>query len=352
MAILSSSPNDVTLKFHDVFLTYDQLPEPPADDWLIDGLIQAQSLVVLYGPPGRGKTFLAINAALCVATGTPCLGKSVKQGTVFFVAAEDGARTKRRVDGWLQDRGLTPPANAFYSLAAPNLFDPQIVAKFCDNVQKASDKTGAPGLIVIDNLARCMAALGASDSETGVTGQIMARIDDIKAKTGAAVLLLHHTNKQDEVERGSTTIRATADCMIMADGTTMKCTKQRSEEAFAPLGYTLRRIVFPDGKTTCVPIAEANTVKARTTTQQLILDALKDSPAGKKFSDLLRDTELKKSTFADALHVLREQHTISFSDGLYFLSKPSLTNEVGRSVEPPKGGSPTDLPSVVVSVKN
>ena len=40
-------------------------------DWLIDGYLEANSLVVLYGPSGSTKTFLALHMGLSIATGRP-----------------------------------------------------------------------------------------------------------------------------------------------------------------------------------------------------------------------------------------------------------------------------------------
>jgi len=346
----SKAPSQTVLPpNHDEFLTYSQLPEPPADEWLIDGILQAQSFAVLYGPAGCGKTFLSLGMGLSVATGTPWLGRQAKRGTVFYIAAEDAARTKRRVDGWLHDRNLPPPTNMFYRLSAPDFTNEEAMKTFCDNVKRASDEQGAAALIIVDNLGRVMALLGAGDSETGITGKVMDCLDKVKTKTGSGIILDHHTNKMGEAERGSTTIRAVPDCMLFAKNGVLRCTKQRSEAEFAPVGFALRRVVLPDGHSTCVPeLVGTSSDKEWTANQQLILGALKDCPSGKKFSVLWKNTGLAKATFADVLKGLSkgEKSEISFSDGLYSLRPKALDGE-GRSGKPPLGGFPTDRPTVV-----
>ncbi|MCB0862617.1 MAG: AAA family ATPase [Solirubrobacterales bacterium] len=47
--------------------------EPP--EYLVDGHLVARSSNVLYGQPGAGKSFLALDWALCVATGTDWIAR-------------------------------------------------------------------------------------------------------------------------------------------------------------------------------------------------------------------------------------------------------------------------------------
>jgi len=42
-------------------------------------------LVVLYGDPAAGKSFLALDWGLSVATGVPSLGHEVKKGEVVYI---------------------------------------------------------------------------------------------------------------------------------------------------------------------------------------------------------------------------------------------------------------------------
>ena len=52
--------------------------EPPA--FLIDSLLPAGGLSVLFGPSGVGKSFLALDWALCVSTGLAWYGQETKPG--------------------------------------------------------------------------------------------------------------------------------------------------------------------------------------------------------------------------------------------------------------------------------
>ena len=72
-----------------------QLPEPR---WAVNGIIP-EGLSLLAGKPKLGKSWLALNIALAVATGGTALGSiHVEQGDVLYLALED---TKKRLQGRL-----------------------------------------------------------------------------------------------------------------------------------------------------------------------------------------------------------------------------------------------------------
>src|SRR4051812_37793236 len=69
-------------------ISVGELLELPPPEWLIEGVIESSALGVLYGPPGCGKSFAALDWALSVATGKAWHGREVRQGAVVYVAGE------------------------------------------------------------------------------------------------------------------------------------------------------------------------------------------------------------------------------------------------------------------------
>jgi hypothetical protein len=57
---------------------------------LIKGMLDEDALSVIYGPPKKGKTFIALSIGDAVAAGDPWAGRKTRQGFVMYIAAEGG----------------------------------------------------------------------------------------------------------------------------------------------------------------------------------------------------------------------------------------------------------------------
>ena len=76
--------------------------------WLVEGLWETEGVGILGGAPKSCKSWLALDLAFSVATGTRALGKyEVKTpGPVLIFAAEDQpARVRSRLEGLAAHRG-------------------------------------------------------------------------------------------------------------------------------------------------------------------------------------------------------------------------------------------------------
>ncbi len=68
-------------------LTDVQLATLPEQPPLIEGLFARGALVSLVGVRGSYKSFIALDWSLCIATGTPWLGRAVHRGASLYVCA-------------------------------------------------------------------------------------------------------------------------------------------------------------------------------------------------------------------------------------------------------------------------
>src|SRR3954454_6685899 len=80
------------------------MPEP---EWLVYEILPRDGVGELCGPPGTYKSFLALDLALSVATGTDWTGREVKQGSVVYIAGEGASGYKSRVPSWKRAKGVT-----------------------------------------------------------------------------------------------------------------------------------------------------------------------------------------------------------------------------------------------------
>ncbi len=184
----------------------------PSPDWLVQDLIQENTIAMLAGPGGLGKSFLALAIARALACGAPFFGKKTKQGKTLYVAAEGVSAFGDRVKAWNEaHNSLTVPADAIaYVKQGVNLKDPQSVEKLAETVA-----TGDYSLVILDTLSQ----LGYLDNENNnaevaLTFRAIKSIRD--AREGTSILVLDHTPVGGGKVRGATSKRDNSDTVIMA----------------------------------------------------------------------------------------------------------------------------------------
>ena len=62
-----------------------------SDDTIVDDLLTAGTMSVVYGDAGTRKTFFVLDLSLHVATGHSWRGRRVCQGYVLYIATRDSA---------------------------------------------------------------------------------------------------------------------------------------------------------------------------------------------------------------------------------------------------------------------
>lgn len=198
--------------------TEAELSALPPPVWLLEGLIPENSLIVVYGPPGCGKSFLALDWAMRVATHDAWLGHASRWGPVVYVAAEGGSGLAQRLAAYRDARAVTKPGKVWFVREVVNLLDAAAVADLLTSYT-ALETHLRPALFVFDTLARCIP--GGDENSAQDVGRAIAATDYIRRETDASVLVLHHTGKNGLSERGSSALRGAADVMFSlkdADG--------------------------------------------------------------------------------------------------------------------------------------
>jgi hypothetical protein len=210
-------------------------PEP-----LIDGWLNRNSLAMLYGPSGVGKTHVAIDLAMHVgSTRRWWNANDVVTGQVLYVIAEGASGVGLRTDAWEQHHGDTT-ADIWWLPEAVSLFDAQWADALAEVVADMR-----PALVVIDTFARSI--LGADENSSRDIGVTLASLDRIRRAAGSCVLIVHHSGKNlDAGSRGSSALKAAMDTELelVGDSTRMqlRCTKQKDGPSADPLSLTLRPV--------------------------------------------------------------------------------------------------------------
>lgn len=182
----------------------------------VQGVLVEGSAAVIYGESNAGKTFFATDMALHVAAGMSWMGKRVEQGGVAYCVLEGGFGFRNRVAAWRRHHARDGEDLPFVAIpAALNLLDPEAdTPRLIATIRAATKKMGMPvKLIVIDTLARAFA--GGNENASEDMGALVRNMDLIRAETGATVLFIHHSGKdQAKGARGHSSLRAAVDTEI------------------------------------------------------------------------------------------------------------------------------------------
>jgi DNA-binding NarL/FixJ family response regulator len=209
----------------------------PAPTWLIPGLLTEGGITVLSGRPKTGKSWLALETAGSVATGTPLLGiEPAQPAPVVYYALED---SPRRLKSRLESMQAPETDNLELILEAP----PLLTVGEEEITTKAKDR-GAK-LVVIDTLAMVRAPIRRGADAYAEDYAVMCALRRISQETGASILVVHHTRKamaEDIIDAplGTTGITGGADtvCVLRRDTASIGVLSIRSRDT-RDVEYTL-----------------------------------------------------------------------------------------------------------------
>lgn len=204
----------------------ENIPEP---DPLVPGVLYRDSLAWLYGEPGCGKSFVAIDVAGCVGTGQAWqgYGPSVK-GDVIYLVAEGVTGIKQRVRAWEGSMGQRMTGVHFLPVAvqASNAGEWQAFVDLIAEIQ--------PALVVVDTQARV--TVGMEENSNTEMGVLVERVEALRRASGACILTIHHTGRSGEHMRGAIAIDGAATTTIKVekdeDIVNLTCTKQKDAPEF------------------------------------------------------------------------------------------------------------------------
>jgi hypothetical protein len=221
--------------------TLEHLRRMPPVEWLIDGMLTKHGFSVLYGEPGAGKSFLALDWALSIAHGRAWQGRhNVTAGSVLYIAGEGVGGLGKRIKGWEFHHELPGVDCPFYVLPTAVRFREH---GDIEKLMRTIDSLGQRfSLIVIDTVARAL--LGGDENSATDMGMFVDACDAIKRHAGCAVLAVHHSGKDAaRGMRGSTSLLGGVDASLRAmqdDGLmTIQVEKQKDAEPAGDIGLRM-----------------------------------------------------------------------------------------------------------------
>ncbi len=181
--------------------------------WLVKNMIPASSVGLIYGRSQSFKTFFLVDKCCRVATGLDYSGNPTKQGLVYLVAAEGGAGIAKRIRAWevinkrvVGNNLIVVPHTVFPTSAH------QREALIADIRAECEKQNQCISLVVFDTMSQC--ANGASENDAGEVSKYLNQCRNIATLVNCTVINVHHTKKDSDDFRGSSTIEGNLDFMI------------------------------------------------------------------------------------------------------------------------------------------
>ncbi|MDV7198103.1 AAA family ATPase [Rhodococcus kroppenstedtii] len=163
---------------------------PPA---LIEGVLDGGGLSMLVGTRGTGRSFVALDMALAIATGRPWAGRATTSASrrVLYLVGEGGGRAFGiRIEAWCNHHGVDPGALDGAFLAIDGAV-PFMSSRWDELLALVAEFD--PEHVVIDTLSRHAVGLEENSNSDAATG--VARAEALRDRTGCSVMVLHHPAK-------------------------------------------------------------------------------------------------------------------------------------------------------------
>ena len=249
--------------------------EDNAQRWLVERLWGASSVGVIGGAPKCAKTWLGLDMALSVATGTSCLGKYAvpEPGPVLVYLAEDALPVVReRVQGMTRHRGLDLARVEIHVITAPVLR----LDRDRDRTRlRETAKRLRPRLLLLDPLVRLH---GVDENNAGEVAELLAYFRSLQRQLDLSVLLVHHTRKNaaggaaaGQGLRGSGDIHAFGDSNLYLRRTREHLVLSSEHRAAAASAPVYLELIATNAATTHLEvIAELEDDKRRSLEQQVV----------------------------------------------------------------------------------
>lgn len=160
--------------------------------WLIDETLPRGEMVMIYGPGGSGKTYLAGSTAIGLAMGQ-WHGREAEPSAILYCAFERPGDAEDRLAAHREEFSLGQLPIALLKLAGYCL-DATMATHIIEQAAKLAEMTGRRVHVIIDTVS---AALGGNKEDDQGLGMLRTSGERIVAATKGTLFWLHHEGKAD-----------------------------------------------------------------------------------------------------------------------------------------------------------
>lgn len=190
------------------------LPVKSAEEqWLVEQIWGRGAVGFLFGPPKCSKSWMGLDLATSVASGTACLGVfPVKDpGPVLVYLAEDAfEHVRARVASLCQRRGLDIHELPLHVITAPAL---RLDLEPHQETLRHTVEKFRPRLLVLDPLVRMHAV---NENDSAEISRLLGFLRELQRSYDLAIVVVHHARKRGALQAGQT-LRGSSDLYAWTD---------------------------------------------------------------------------------------------------------------------------------------
>lgn len=242
-------------RFHEFpFIAVEDLAYHPPD-FLVHGLVETDSMGMIFGESTHGKSFLAIDLALSVGTGSDFHGRATKKGNVLYLAGEGHNGLGRRVGAWEKERQVAR-TGMFISKKPAQFLDSENAKLVADVVHELAARHGDPALIIVDTLDKNFGS--GDENSTADMKDFMTAVNSLRLQfPKCTAIIVHHPGHGDKSRaRGGSNLPAGLDLNSrverQGDFVTWTFTKTKEAELPRPLTFELASVQIAPSVTSLV----------------------------------------------------------------------------------------------------
>ena len=192
----------------------DLKQRPPERRWLIDELWGDEAVGIVGGEPKCCKSFLALDMAVSVAGGAPCLRRftATQTGRVLLYAAEDALHiVRQRLAGIAAAAGRALADLDIHVITAPSV---RIDLERDRDALSETISTLKPKLLILDPFVRLHRI---DENLSGEVAPLLAYLRELQRRFHLAVVLVHHARKGGAKMRAGQALRGSSEFHAWGD---------------------------------------------------------------------------------------------------------------------------------------
>ena len=319
--------------------------------WLVEGLWSDLAVGILGGEPKCCKSFLALDVAVSVASGAPCLRQFPvrRTGPVLLFPAEDALTVVRqRLDGICSAAGvpfdpLPVQVITAHSLRLDSDQDRQLLANTVQNLH--------PVLLILDPMIRLHRV---DENDASHIAPLLSYLRQLQRQFQVAVMLVHHARKDSNSQRPGQALRGSSELHGWGDSNLYMRRKGdqltlTTEHRAAPSQEHIPLQLAQSGSACALSViaaSPASAPEAGTQPLERVRQALAQSDTPLPVQRLRQLCGMRMTTVCDSLDQLQQQGCLTHTTQGYQLKSPAKSPPVSlsRPIDPQGNGNGKHAP--------